>query len=269
MSKAWIIAKRLEFTRDVLRDFCLVSQKLEACFQEYDRSGAVDFDTLLHITGEEMNKGLLWRLKDTAHHLFRNEPGSELTGKFLDWALGYIFHETIKLKEDAYQKRKYASWIEGLEFHDLSKDEEFFRGELKVVLCQTGESISREITRIRFITELCLKMFPIYLADCHDNTLLARFLFDKNDMVRSIFRNHYSFLLQKIYGDEEELMYAMAGQSLRLGGWTTEAEKALALALEINPDCSLALAERAALHSDISRISDVSGGSDVSEANAE
>ena len=105
MSKAWIQAKHPEFVRDLFKFFCQSSERLEAQFDSFDDDGAVDFDGLQDLVGSEMNKGLLWRMKDTAHHVFRNDPHSQLGGKFLDWAIGYIFHETIKLKEDAYQKQ--------------------------------------------------------------------------------------------------------------------------------------------------------------------
>jgi hypothetical protein len=72
MSNTWFEEKRDEFCRDLLRDYCLSVETLERLFQEFDRSGKMVFEELRDLLGEEMNKGLLWRLKDTAHHLFRD-----------------------------------------------------------------------------------------------------------------------------------------------------------------------------------------------------
>lgn len=243
MSKAWISAKRCEFARDVLRDFCLASRELEHRFLEYESSLRLNFEALLQLTGEEMEKGLLWRLKDTAHHLFRNIPETDTTGKFLDWALGYIFHETIKLKEDSYQLSHYAPWFISLDPAMLDGDDRRFRKELLQVLLQTRESIEREIRRIRFITTLCLDMVPKHYARYRENALLARFIFDQNTLVRAVFKDKYSALVKGIYGDEPEYMCIRAAASLRAGGWLEEALQAAQEAMTMRPESDAAQKE--------------------------
>jgi hypothetical protein len=151
VSKAWIRAKLPEFVRDMFRNFCLSSKALEEQFRSFDHEGSVAFTILRDLIGQEMDKGLLWRMKDTAHHVFRNDPETPLTGQFLDWGLGYIFHETIKLKEDAYQALTYAPWFLALRGRDLPEAERVVVEELFQVLRQTEESMRREIDRIRFI----------------------------------------------------------------------------------------------------------------------
>ena len=236
MSKAWIRAKRYEFVRDVLRDFCLASRELERRFQDYDRTGYIEFEALRDLLGLEMNKGLLWRLKDTAHHIFRNDPGDVLIGKFLDWGMGYIFHETMKLKEDAYQLRYYTPWFNQLDQRKLPEFERSFCTGLIDVLQQTRESINREITRIRFIMSQCRRMLPTYYIRYANNSLLARFIFDKNSLVREVFSEYYDELVDTIYGEQPWMLYLLAAQSLRQGGWTKEATLAIGRARELNPE---------------------------------
>ena len=72
MSTNWLLSKQDSFVRDVLRDFCQVASALESHFAEYDASGEVSFHFFNDILGRQNSKGLLWRLKDTAHLLFRN-----------------------------------------------------------------------------------------------------------------------------------------------------------------------------------------------------
>jgi len=236
MSKAWIRAKLPEFARDVMRDFCLASQELEYLFGEFDRMRQVEFESLRDLLGQEMNKGLLWRLKDTAHHVFRNDPDESLIGRFLDWGLGYIFHEAMKLKEDAYQQQNYAPWFKKLESRRMPGMEKRFRGELTRLVFQTLESTEREIKRIRFILGQCRAMFPSYFRRHKNNALLARFLFMQDELVKSIFQDGYQDLVAGIYEDEPELMYILAAQDLRQGGWIADAAKAGRMALKINPD---------------------------------
>jgi hypothetical protein len=247
MSKAWIKAKHAEFARDVLRDFCLASNELERRFQEYDLTGLVDFEGLRDLTGQEMDKGLLWRLKDTSHHLFRHDPDDMLIGKFLDWALGYIFHETLKLKEDAYQQQNYAPWFKELQRRDMPEHEQRFCHELMQVLFQTRESIEREVKRIRFILSQCQGMFPVYYHRHRNNALLARFLFNQNELVRGVFQERYETLIQGVYGDAPEHMHLLAAQSLRQGGWMRDANKAVDEALRTKPGYKQAQHEKKVL----------------------
>ena len=244
MSKAWIQAKHPEFVRDLFKFFCQACEQLELQFKEFDVDGTVQFETLKDLVGVEMNKGLLWRMKDTAHHVFRNDPHSQQGGKFLDWALGYIFHEAIKLKEDAYQKQNYAPWFHKLYEGDLNDSEKNITKQLFQVLNQTEESIHREINRIRFIIDKCRRLLPNYLHRYSDNVLLARYIFSQNELVRDVFAKEYDNLISAIYETEPERMYVLASQSLRLGGWLEEAHQALESAMEVNPASNLVLQEK-------------------------
>ena len=244
MSKAWIQAKHPEFVRDLFKFFCQACEQLEQQFMQFDEDETVEFEFLKDLLGTEMDKGLLWRMKDTAHHVFRNDPHSQLGGKFLDWALGYIFHETIKLKEDAYQKQNYAPWFHKLYEEDLNNSEKDITGQLFQILNQTEESMRREIDRIRFITAKCRQLLPYYLRRYSDNVLLARYIFSENELVRAIFKDEYTGLLLAIYGSEPERLFILASQSLRMGGWMEEAAIAVEQALQQNPSSKIVLQEK-------------------------
>lgn len=244
MSSTWFDEKRDEFCRDLLRDYCLSVETLEKLFQEFDRSGRVVFEDLRDLLGEEMNKGLLWRLKDTAHHLFREGGTSSPVGQFLDWCIGYIFHESMKLKEDAYQQQNYAPWFRSMQERELPEQDLIISRELFQLLMQTTESMQREIRRIRFLFGECRKLFPMYLSDQGENHWLARFLFKRNAIVREVFAQGYRELIRGIYGSAPESMYVMASRSLREGGWMQQAAEAAGQACEINPESEPARREK-------------------------
>lgn len=228
MFKKWILSKHDTFVRDVLRDFCLIASDLENHFSGYDESGEVKFHFFDDMLGRQSSKGLLWRLKDTSHLLFRNEQnGSVALDEYLDWALGYIFHECTKLKEDAYQQMNYKPRFKRLqERSSLTPEEQHVGLELYSVIRQTSESIEREVRRIRFILFHCKRMFILYLPRHHENPLLARFLYMQNDLVRTVFRGYMEEMLQAVYTDGIGRMYELAAKSLEEGGWIQEAAKA-------------------------------------------
>ena len=244
MSKNWITTKLPEFVRDVLRDFCQVSQQLEQEFQNFDQTGLIRFHFFHDILGERMNKGQLWHLKDTAHILFKHDPSARLIGQYLDWSLGYIFHECMKLKEDAYQQENYRPWFKNIQTQQsLTPQERLITQELLQIIEQTRESISREVKRVRFIQFHCRRLFILYLPHHKDNPLLARFLFARQALVKNVFKTAYDELIQAIYGDTPLNLYILAAKSLRAGGWLTEARQAIHSALKIAPENKLALQE--------------------------
>ncbi len=237
MSK-WTRSKQTEFVRDILRDFCSICQTLEQEFTNYDTSSHVDFAVLSNLLGQEMNKGQLWRLKDTAHILFKTEAtdsSTRLIGQFLDWSFGYIFHDSMKLKEDAYQQQSYAPWFQQVLTRQLSGPSQNICTHLHEVLSQTAESIQREVERIRFLLNNCKQLFIEYLPIHRNNELLARFLFDQNSLVREVFGLLYDSLIKNIYHETMYKMPLLAAQSLRRGGWKEEAERALHEAERLSP----------------------------------
>lgn len=226
MFQAWIRSKRPEFVRDILRDYCVAQQLLEQQFQVFDGRELVEFEVIRDILGVEMDKGLLWRLKDTSHHLLRGNDGDDPYGPILDWCLGYIFHETMKLKEDAYQQESYGRRFQAIMDKAGDLIPRRLLCDLDKVAAQTRESMRREITRIRFIMAACRRLFLGYLPEHRDNPLLARFLFDRNELVRQVFHEDYDTLITALYADRPERMYHLAAQSLLLGGWEQEAAQA-------------------------------------------
>ncbi|MFP4588047.1 MAG: hypothetical protein ACLFM3_08375 [Desulfohalobiaceae bacterium] len=236
MSNNWLQNKQDEIVTDILKNFCYVQQTLEQQFQEYKYSGYLDFQLLSDLVGHDMNQGRLWRLKDTAHLLFRYLPDPCLSGRFLDWSLGYIFHECMKLKEDAYQQQNYAAWFSQLEQDpSRSSQEREISKNLYQLVSQTKESIRREVNRISYILNICRKIFIQYLPLHQDNALLARFIYTQNHLMRSTFRSAYPKLILAIYGQQQEMLYCLAARSLRQGGWSSSAADALQQALKINP----------------------------------
>lgn len=227
MSKYWVKAKYQEFVRDVFRDFCLVSQRLFAEFSTYDQTGRISFSFFRDLLGEEMNKGQLWRLKDTSHILFRTDNSPDRIGLYLDWCIGYIFHECMKLREDSYQQENYRPWFEMMHSEtSLSPEEMLIGKELLTVLQQTCESIEREVSRIRFILFHCRRLFVIFLPAHEDNPHLARFFFARENLVRDVFKSSYDELIQGIYTHDPAKLYRLAALSLEQGGWLKEAELA-------------------------------------------
>jgi len=244
MSRRWIEANREEFVRDILRDFCMVSSILEKQFIRYEESGAVSFTQVRDLLGSSMNKGLLWRLKDTSHHLLRTDPHAPVVAKALDWAISYVFHECIKLKEDAYQQQHYAPMFLAIEQPAEENDIHDIVEPFSQLLGETRESMSREVTRIAFLLARCKALFCIYCSYSKENRLLARLLYSRKELIQRVFGEDYTTLLSSIYGTEPEEMYILAAEGLLEGGRLGEALQAAEQAVHMNTACSRAVTLR-------------------------
>lgn len=237
MNNRWLEKKHNELATDLFRNFCLIHLDLEKEFTYFHETGEIRFKPLHEILGQEMAQGRLWLLKDTAHLLFRKQPETPLSGIFLDWSIAYIFHECMKLREDAYQLQTYIPW-----FQFVQSDPKYSRQEQEVgsnlfrLASQTRESINKEVHRIEFILDECKNILIRYLPHHRRNPVLARFLFEHEKRVRDVFQDLYQDLLWAIYGDAPETQYLLAAQHLLQSAWLKKAQTALERAAKINPE---------------------------------
>ena len=235
--REWIQKNHEAFERDVLRDFCLASVSLAEQFQRLAENGTLSFSILQSLVGEPLNKGLLWRFKDKAHHISPKSDRGTPSGPLLDWTLGYIFHESLKLMEDAHQRQYYSpheagpvSWVEEPLLAELLS-------ELAQIQGQTRESMRREAARLEMLLFLSRKLFGMYFKGRDDHKPLARFLNDNEDLVRQAFSEDYQAFLESVYGREPERMFMLAAQSLLASARPDAAARALERARSCNPAC--------------------------------
>ena len=245
--RTWVHHNHAAFERDVLRDFCRAAARLSEQFARFAATGTVSFPELRGMVGEPLNKGLLWRLKDKAHHIFLNAGTTKPVGLLLDWTLGYIFHESLKLMEDAHQRQYYAPRLEGLA--DLAHDPEL-AGRMRDLLDiqgQTVESMRREVVRLESLLSQSRKLFCLYFAGRADHRPLARFLHDYNELARAVFADDYEHLIQGVYKDAPERMHIEAAHSLLESARIEAAGRAVNAALADNPFSPDALALKQAV----------------------
>lgn len=238
----WIEQHSEAFERDVLRDFCLASGSLRRQFSRFAESGTVSFSIIQTLVGEPLNKGLLWRLKDMAHHVFLSSHARGPAGPLLDWTLGYVFHESLKLMEDAHQRQYYAPRVECVSCKKKNPLLAHVEEELADIQGQTLESMGREVSRLQKLLELSRKLFCLYFEGCAGHRPLARFLYDNEDLVRQAFGEDSDALLHAVYGEELELMLVEAARSLLESGRFEAAAGALEAALGRKPAMQAALA---------------------------
>lgn len=243
MSGRWLLANRDFFVRDLVRDYCTVFRLIADQRRRFERDGTVSYSALRDLLGEAMRKGVFWRLKDTAHHLFRNsaageaqageEPGIPLwqyagsalpdgvavqrpLEALIDWCIGYAFHECAKLKEDAFQGQHYANRLAQISGHACVDGEMY--NPLRGLAGQTAESSARELSRIMHVLSHGLRLLVRYLAVEGGNSHLARWLASEESLAREAFGQGYDALLTTLYGGQPERLYLLAAQDFLEAG---------------------------------------------------
>ena len=203
-------------------------------FERLAVNGNVSFAVLQNLVGEPLNKGLFWRLKDKAHHVFKKESRNPV-GPLLDWSMGYIFHESLKLMEDAHQRQYYAPFLECQMKHEDDPALKAIMRELSGVRKETCESMRREVARLEKLIAVSRKLFCLYFEGCAGHKPLARFLNDNETLVRHAFQADYEAFMKSIYGETPERMFVEAARSLFESARFEAAEQALDMARTLNP----------------------------------
>lgn len=229
MKGRWLFGDRDCLVRDLVRDYCKVCGILTDQRRRFEADGTVSFTALRSLLGEAIRKGVFWRLKDTAHHLFRgssraadtatntvtdapphNSAEKNALGAVIDWCVGYAFHECVKLREDAFQRQHYANRLAQIGRLEQVAPDIF--NPLRGLAGQTGESSSRELARISHVLGHGLRVLTLYLAGENLNRPLARWLVCEDNLARQAFGREYENLLFSLYGENREQMYVMAAR---------------------------------------------------------
>jgi hypothetical protein len=256
MQQNWQKSKTQVYKRDILRDYCLSSAQLEEQFSRFHSSGTLSYSVMRGIIGDKFSKGLLWRLKDTARHLFENGECSS-AGIALDWSIGFLFHECIIILEASYQLQKYCPAARAMiaqagDQDDKSQDAREHAIILRFLFDQASDtqgSLSKMVYRADRLLSVINKLFCGYLAGESNNRALARLIYDREDLLRSVFKELYPSLLHCIYGKRQDKVFVEAAWSLLESGHHIKAERAVNQALNTNPDCleTVELLERIAV----------------------
>lgn len=248
MNRAWLARRRPALVRDLVRDYCVAHAILTAQLRRFEGDGTVSHAIIRSLLGEAVSKGVLWRLKDTAHHLFRppddarDAPGAPkargeraLVGELIDWCVGFAFHECIKLREDAYQRQHYANrllhleglWQGAVPAQDAAAAEALW--PLAGLPRQTADSMERELRRILRVLDEGLGLLARYLAGEAGNAPLARWLAVEEERAAAVFGTRWPAVVAALCGGHGEGLYPLAASDLVEAG---RPEAALALLRE-------------------------------------
>ncbi len=237
MQQEWLRERRDLFLKNIVKDFFECLAFFED-LKEHTTKYGVRYDGFDFWVGTEENKGKLWILKDLCHLIWGDDNLQEDDeGVMFDWMVGAIFHEAMKLKENAYMFERYRESFPHkataiLNGNSTKVVKEFF--EEMIV------EIKRCIKRLEWLFSHAKKHLFQVMKKEKDNALLVRFLLEdisNNGKEKIKSSQETKKLLKSLFPEGLHSAYCLAGESYLEGGWFQEARNAFEKALLLKSDC--------------------------------
>jgi hypothetical protein len=205
----------------MVQDFFNAYSYFELICAEQKKNGLIAYHLLDAWVGSEITKGPLWDLKDHCHRLLRNnESKTNPYEPLFDWTIGSIFHETIKLKEDAYQLEAYRPLLD-LEIYKKDQAVADIIDEYLTVIENAYSSLNDELLRIRQLFLKALSHLKAIFPSYRNNMLLVRFLLDysRKPAHRVPGKEYFSTVLSCMFPEGLQTAYLAAAEyCIAVGG---------------------------------------------------
>lgn len=218
---------------DIVRDLLDVYELTRRLTERY-RKGELRFEELKALVGDS-ESSVLFRLKERCHALFRPAEGAsgETVGPeiLFDLAVGSLFHEAMKFRENFYQREVYGPKVRALaggEAGDAVRDR--LVHEMEKILAAASQRLDEAVNETETLLLQTRDQFRTLLAEHRENGLVCRYLVENASLVGEVFEEGLDALLGEIYGDPAE-GYALVARSYLRSGYFEEGRRALAEAL--------------------------------------
>jgi hypothetical protein len=198
----------------IVRDFLLGSRSLLRVAEAF-RDGTLAFSDVEALVGDSADS-VLFRLKGRCHALFRGAGAGVAPEAVFDIAVGALFHEAMKFRENFYQQAVYAPKLLSLESRGddaaarlLDASRELLAGSK-----DRSEEVLRELTRWHRETT---QQFETLVTTHRDNAYVTRFLIEHRELAEEALGEPLEVLLERFWGNPESA-YRLAGRSFLEGG---------------------------------------------------
>ncbi|MDH5524362.1 MAG: hypothetical protein OEY01_10280 [Desulfobulbaceae bacterium] len=234
----WFEDRRDFFVKNLYKGFYETFCRFHAILAQTADSRQVSFAEINHLVGTETQKGRLWKLKDRCHQLWRHaDPAREINGCLLDWVLGSLFHESMKLKESIYMFQFYGPLAQAMIKQNQPETIKFCGMECHSFIESIGNDIKSQMENLLLMFTQAKSLLRTMLPELAGNLLLIRFLLENPEVAHSLWGESMEEIFADIFPDSPEYGFCAAARSYQEGNWFTMAHEAYGRALAINPTC--------------------------------
>ncbi len=220
---------------DILREFLTAHEQLDAIADRFKRD-ELAFSHLQEFVGDG-EKSVLFRLKEKCHALFRPEAGGAEIARpreaLFDLAIGSLFHEAMKFREDFYQREVYGPRVRSLQAEAGAQADGLFR-EFERILSAVSARLENGLAETQSLMAQSWDQLRVLLSEQGAEGFVTRFLVERGDTLDRLGPG-LEALLAAIHGDAAS-GYVVAGRSYLASGHYESAQRVLARALERGGD---------------------------------
>ena len=247
----WFEKRRDLFVTRMIKEFHATLFCFYSLYENYLKTTQLPFHDIEQLVGSESEKGLLWRLKDRTHQLWRNkDPKEDINGCLFDWIIGSIFHEAMKMKENIYMYQYYGPLAEEMSSKHSISTVRFCGVECKRFMERIAGEMQRQVENLGVMFGRACYLLRTMLPGLAENTVLLRYLVEHRQVPEELWFEKLPELFHEMFGSMEEGFCATA-RSYLAGQWLDKAQETYARALEVNEDCAEArhfFAQHKSLH---------------------
>ena len=218
---------------EIVREFLAAHGLLHSVSERY-RAGALAFDEVGELVGDD-ERSVLFRLKERCHVLFRGERREREIGPtaLFDLAVGSLFHEAMKFRENFYQRSAYGPKVRALR-RAVLRDESGLLAEFEKLIGAAGVRIDESLQELDTLLGQTTAQFRILLAAHADDGALARVVAVRSQELADVLGTSQQALLAELYGGAAEA-WSRAARSFLQSGFFSEARAALEQAARQGP----------------------------------
>ncbi len=192
------------------------------------------WDRLTVMIGSETDKGQLWELKDICHMIWpEHDCRHDIHGALIDWLVGSVFHEAMKLKENIYLLNAYGSValrIQGLSSQEAVELSDIGSAmprlstmvDVELLIRKIGIDVGRQMEQIGILLGQATCILRM-MAGIVGNPLVVRLLIEEEDTVRALWGEDVTAVLADMFAGSSALGFCTAGRSYLAGQWYQEA----------------------------------------------
>ncbi len=211
----------------IVRDFLAAHRLMQDLFARH-RRGTLHFEDLRELVGDD-ERSVLFRLKERCHAAFRNSrdvSDQALHREALfDLAVGSLFHEAMKLREDFYQREVYGPRVRALRSRASGDASELFE-EFDRLLEGVSTRLEEGLRESEALLGQTVTQLKLLLGAHRDDGAVARYLLENTDRVQDAFGASLEALLTTTYGSTATA-FQIAGISYLESGYYDSAALAL------------------------------------------
>ena len=191
---------------DIIRDFIVVHQRFEVLFKRF-RDGSLHFEEVRHLVADS-DSSVLFRLKERAHGLFRDRDPNEPLRRgeaLFDLAVGSLFHEALKFRENVYQIEVYGPKVQALR-KDVGDEADDLVAEFEKILRAASDRLGESLRETETLLGQTRSQLLALLGDAMDRGstdpvagLVTRFLLEERAQVEAVYPEGIGSLLSRVH----------------------------------------------------------------------